>query len=73
MSNDYKPPHPSDLALEQLIWGIVFYLEEEKPGAMKAIFRIGAGFPRFSVVVDRFYRDLCETIRSKARRAGLLK
>lgn len=72
MAEQLHIPEPSDLALEQLLIGLILHHEEERQGAMEAIFRSGAGFARFSVEADIAYRDLCETIRGKARRAGLI-
>jgi hypothetical protein len=71
MADAIHSPDPGDLALEQLLIGVIFHLEEEKRGSMEAIFKAGAGFARFGVDADMAYRDLVQDVRSKARRAGL--
>jgi hypothetical protein len=72
MADEPRLRAPNELALEQLVVGLIFHLEKQRPGEMDAIFRTGAGFPRFSVETDIAYQDLVLTIRGKARQAGII-
>jgi len=73
MMEDPREHYPRELALEQLVLAIVFEQEARQPGYIDRVQREGAGAARISVAVDIAFMDLMQTIRIKARRAGLIE
>ncbi|PLR28131.1 hypothetical protein SGCZBJ_03745 [Caulobacter zeae] len=73
MADELRLRTPQEKALEQLLRGVLFWIEYRFPGGMEEIFRVGAGSPRFDVETDVAYGDLVATIKNKARQAGRIE
>lgn len=70
MADELSNPTKRELALEQLVVGILLDGEMRRPGYMKEVAE-AAAWARFRVDVDGEFLDLLRDLRSEARRAGI--